>query len=164
MQETMRDFSVLDPEKPIEGIYAEVLTRDKTYKMPNNVYGYTKNDFINCANTGRIAWLDYQNKNELFVIKVKEFEQEISAKISDYKEIADILKILDVKYDDNNGKNIKFRGKPTKAIKIDMYNLAYKMFNVVYDVEEIEAIQEEEEADKQREEEAKEILNRKSIK
>ena len=136
----------------------------KTYKMPNNVYGYTKNDFINCANTGRIAWLDYQNKNELFVIKVKEFEQEISAKISDYKEIADILKILDVKYDDNNGKNIKFRGKPTKAIKIDMYNLAYKMFNVVYDVEEIEAIQEEEEADKQREEEAKEILNRKSIK
>ncbi len=36
MQETKQNFSVLDPEKPIEGIYAEVLTRDKTYKMPKN--------------------------------------------------------------------------------------------------------------------------------
>ena len=136
----------------------------KAYKIPYNHTGYMAIDFENAVNTGAIRWLDYQPKNELFIIKVADFETDISNIVGQYIPIAETMKLLNIEYDNNNGKKVKFRGNAYECIKLNLYNLSYKLFGInIYDFEELEQLQAEEEERKQKESEADNILNRKSV-
>ena len=107
----------------------------KAYKIPYNHTGYMAIDFENAVNTGAIRWLDYQPKNELFIIKVADFETDINNIVGQYTPIAETMNLLNIEYDNNN----------------------------IYDFEELEQLQAEEEERKQKESEADKILNRKSV-
>lgn len=136
----------------------------KAYKIPYNHTGYMAIDFENAVNRGAIRWLDYQPKNELFIIKVADFEDDINNIVGRYTPIAETMKLLNIEYDNNNGKKVKFRGNAYECIKLNLYNLSYKLFGInIYDFEELEQLQAEEEERKQKESEADNILNRKSV-
>jgi len=132
-----------------------------SYKIPYGRSHYDIDDFINSTDVGAVRWLDYQPKNKVFIIKVNEFEQDITKIVGEHKPIAETMELLNIKYDNNNGKNIKFRGIPTKAVKLSIFDLTYKLFNIR--VSEFEELQAEEEEKEQREAEANQILNRESI-
>ena len=74
------------------------------------------------------------------------------------------MKLLNIRYDNNNGKKVKFRGNAFNCIRLNTYNLTYKLFGInIYDFEELEELQAEEEQIKQAEAEADKILNAKPI-
>lgn len=105
----------------------------KGYKIPydehRNQYAIT--DFKNCIKNGMFEnWLDYQPTNHMFIIKVKAFEKEIANIIGEYLETSQIMKLLNIKWDNNKGKRIKFHGNSTQAIKINEYYLTYTLFGV----------------------------------
>lgn len=133
----------------------------KAYKIPFNRNKYELIDFIDSTDKGAIIWLDYQPKNSLFVIKVNEFEKDISQIVGQHIPISEVMNLLDIKYDDNNGKVIKFKNTTTKAIKLNAYDLTYKLFNIR--VEEFNELEAEAEEIQQREAEAEAILNRKPL-
>lgn len=136
----------------------------KAYKIPYNHTGYMKQDFINAVNNGAIRWLDYQPKNKLFVIKVDDFEKDISAILGQYIPIDETMKLLNILYDNNNGKKTKFKGNAYNCIRLNLYNLSYKLFGInIYEFEELEELRAEEEEIKQREEEFNRITNAKPI-
>ena len=136
----------------------------KSYKLPYGHTGYMGIDFENAVNTGAIRWLDYQPKNELFIIKVDDFEKDISAIVGQHIPISETMKLLNIEYDNNDGKKVKFRGNAYNCIRLNLYNLSYKLFGInIYEFEELEQLQAEEEERKQRESEADKILNRKPV-
>ena len=132
-----------------------------SYKIPYGRSHYDIDDFINSTDVGAVRWLDYQPKNQVFIIKVNEFEKDITKIVGEHKPIAETMELLNIKYDNNNGKNIKFRGIPTKAVKLSIFDLTYKLFDIR--VSEFEELQAEAEEIEQREAEANQILNRESI-
>lgn len=130
----------------------------KAYKLPYGHTGYMATDFENAVKMGAIRWLDYQPKNELFIIKVADFETDISNIVGQYIPIAETMKLLNIEYDNNNGKKVKFRGNAYECIKLNLYNLSYKLFGInIYGFEELEQLQAEEEERKQRETKADEM-------
>lgn len=133
----------------------------KAYKIPYHRNKYELIDFVDSTDKGAIIWLDYQPKNSVFVIKVNEFEKDISQIVGQHIPISEVMNLLDIKYDDNNGKVIKFKNTTTKAIKLNAYDLTYKLFNIR--VEEFKELEAESEEIQQREAEAEAILNRKPL-
>lgn len=134
----------------------------KAYMLPYNSYGYTGSNFIEAVKMGSIKWLDYQPRNELFIIKVADFEKDISAIVGQHIPVAETMELLNIKYD--YGERVKFKGGSFPCVKLDTYNLTYKLFGInIYDFEELEELQAEEQEREQREAEADQILNRKSI-
>ena len=134
----------------------------KAYKIPYNHNGYMEQDFENAVNIGAIKWLDYQPRKNLFIIKVADFEKDISAIVGQHIPIAETMKLLNITYEYKE--RAKFKGGSFPCVRLDLYNLTYKLFGInIYDFEELEALQEEEEEKKQREAEADQILNRKSV-
>ena len=134
----------------------------KSHKIRYGTNTYDEIDFIDCAKNGEINWLDYQKKNNIFVIKVNEFEKDISAIVGQHIPIADTFKLLNIPIGEI--KKRKFRGNAFETVKINTYNLTFKLFGInIYNFEDLEKLQAEEEEKLQREAEADEILNRKSI-
>lgn len=134
----------------------------KAYKIPYNHDGYMGQDFENAVNMGAINWLDYQPRKNLFVIKVTDFEKDINDILGHYIPIAETMKLLNITYEYKE--RAKFKGGSFPCVRLDLYNLTYKLFGInIYDFEELEALQEEEEEKKQREAEADKIINRKSV-
>lgn len=134
----------------------------KAHKLEYGANTYGETDFKHCAKNGEINWLDYQIKNKVFVIKVKEFEEDISVIAGQHIPIADTFKLLNIPFAEI--KKGKFRGNAFDIVKIDTYNLTSKLFGInIYDFEELEELQRIEEETRQREAEADKILNRKTI-
>lgn len=134
----------------------------KAHKLEYGANTYEETDFKHCAKNGEINWLDYQIKNKVFVIKVKEFEEDISVIAGQHIPIADTFKLLNIPFAEI--KKGKFRGNAFDIVKIDTYNLTSKLFGInIYDFEELEELQRIEEETRQREAEADKILNRKTI-
>lgn len=134
----------------------------KAYKLQYGQNGYREQDFINAVKNGAISWLDYQPRKELFLIKVSEFETEINNILTGHLPIAETMELLNIKYE--YGERVKFKGGSCPCIKLDTYNLTYKLFDInIYDFEELEELQAEELETEEREAEADNILNRESI-
>lgn len=142
-----------------------------SYKLPYGRDEFYISDFEICIKQGIISWLDYQPTNHLFLIRATEFEKEIQNITGEYMEIRSIMELLNIRYDDNNGKKIKFNTTKTsyKAIKVMEYYLTYGVFNIIVkEFEDIKAEAEEiemekEEKKKKMEEEFNKIANAKSI-
>lgn len=134
----------------------------KAYKIPYTQNGYTGQDFINAVDLGAIKWLGYQPRNELFLIKVSDFETDISSIIGEYLPTAEIMKLLNIDYEYKE--RAKFKNNSVPCVRLDKYNLTYKLFNInIYTSNELEELQRLEEEKEQREEEANKILARKPI-
>ncbi len=142
----------------------------KSYKLPYGRDEFYISDFEICIKQGIISWLDYQPTNHLFLIRATEFEKEIQNITGEYMEIRSIMELLNIRYDDNNGKKIKFNTTKTsyKAIKVMEYYLTYGVFNIIVkefeDIKaEAEEIEMEKEEKKKMEEEFNKIANAKPI-
>ena len=134
----------------------------KAYRLPYGHTGYMEQDFIDAVNMGSVNWLDYQSRNELFIIKVADFEKTISNIVGQHIPIAETMKLLNIKYEYKE--RVKFKGGSFPCVKLDTYNLTYKLFGInIYTFEELEELQAEEEEIQQREAEADKILNREAI-
>ena len=132
------------------------------YKLPYNHNGYMEQDFKNAVKMGAIKWLDYQPRKELFIIKVADFEKDISVIVGNHIPIAETMELLNIKYE--YGERVKFKGGAFPCIKLNTYNLTYKLFGInIYDFEELEELQAEELETEEREAEADNIVNRESI-
>ena len=130
----------------------------KAYKLPYNHYGYGETDFINAVNLGAINWLGYQSRNELFIIKVTDFEKEISNIVGQHIPIAETMELLGIEYEYKE--RVKFKGGSFPCVRLDTYNLTYKLFDInIYEFEKLEELQAEEEERKQREAEADKMPN-----
>lgn len=99
----------------------------KHHKIGYGRTGYMKQDFIECADNGEISWLDYQPRNELFVIKIKEFEKIISAIIGEILPIERIFELLDIPCNKTKG---KFKGNSFPIVKVNEINLTYNLFGI----------------------------------
>lgn len=136
----------------------------KEYKIPYGRNYYDITDFVESTDIGVIRWLDYQPKNQLFIIKSDDFEKDISAIVGQHIPIAETMELLNIRYDDNNGKKVKFRGNSYKCIRLNHYNLTYRLFDIrVTGFEDLEAEEMEREEREQRESEADKILNREPL-
>ena len=134
----------------------------KAYPLRYNHYGYNESNFKEAVKLGAIKWLDYQPRNKLFIIKVADFEKDISAIVGQHIPVAETMELLNIKYE--YGERVKFKGGSFPCVKLDTYNLTYKLFGInIYDFEELEELQAEEQEREQRGAEADQILNRKSI-
>ena len=134
----------------------------KAYRLPNGAYGYSKFDFLNAVKLGAVSWLGYQPRNDIFIIKVSDFEKTISDIVGQHIPIAETMELLNIEYEYKE--RVKFKNDSIPCVKIDTYNLTYKLFDInIYDFEELEELQAEEEEKKQREAEADKILNAKPI-
>ena len=108
---------------------------------------YCEDDFINCAKTSKINWLDYQKINEIFVINGKLFVMCIQDITEQHYDLKNIIEILEL---DTEIKQLKFKGKSQKnCFKLDFKQLTLKLFNIdiwdgeLYDDEdEIETVTE----------------------
>ena len=131
----------------------------KSYKLPYAHNGYMEEDFKNAVKLGAIKWLDYQPRNELFLIKVSDFEKDISAIVGQHIPMAETMELLNIKYEYKE--RVKFKGKQSvPCVKLNTYNLTYKLFGInIYDFEELEELQAEELKTEQREEEFNKIAN-----
>ena len=95
------------------------------FKNHKTIYGYdgiTASDFEFSARYGEFTWLDYQPKNERYVIHVKEFEKEISNITREYIQIEDIFDALDITLNlEENKKGFKtytkFKGKSNRHLR-----------------------------------------------
>lgn len=125
----------------------------KAHKLEYQANTYKEADFKHCAKNGEINWLDYQTRNDIFVIKVNEFEKDISAIVGQHIPIAETFKLLNIPVGEI--KKGRFRGNSFKVVKINAYNLTSKLFGInIYDFEELERLRAEEEKKQQREAEA----------
>ena len=132
------------------------------HKLPYNHNGYMVQDFINAVKLGSIKWLGYQPRNELFLIKVSDFENDINNIAGHHIPPTEVMEMLKIKYEYND--RVKFKSQSVPCIKLDAFNLTYKLFGItIYDFDELEELQAEEEEKEQREAEANQILNRESI-
>lgn len=122
----------------------------QAYKLPYGHTGYMVADFENAVNAGAIGWLDYQPRNELFLIKVADFEKDISDIVGQHIPIAETMELLGIEYEYKE--RIKFKGGSFPCIRLNTYNLTYKLFGInIYGFEELEELQAEEEEKRQRE-------------
>ena len=100
-------------------------------------------DFQRCSKASEISWLDYRpNKND-YLIKVSEFEKEISMIAGEHIPVSQVLYLLDIPVGEI--KKRKFKSSNVPTVVISEYNLTYKMFNInIYDADELEQQQNKE--------------------
>lgn len=109
----------------------------KAYPLLYNHNGYMETDFTKAVDLGAINWLDYQPKNDLFIIKVNEFEKEISDIVGQHIPIAETMELLGIDYEYKE--RAKFKGGSFPCIRLNTYNLTYKLFDInIYDKDEWE--------------------------
>lgn len=139
VEKYMEDGNLIDTIRDgLNKLFLKAVPNPKDFRTGE----YTEDDFINCAKTSKINWLDYQKINEMFVINGKHFVtciQDITEQHYDLKNIIEILEL------DTEIKQLKFKGKSQKnCFKLDFKQLTLKLFNIdiwdgeLYDDEEEE--------------------------
>ena len=89
---------------------------------------YTEDDFINCAKYSKINWLQYQSRNDTFLINGKLFAEAIQEITGDFLEPKQLIKLLEL---DTEIKQLKFKGKTERnCFKVDIEELTLKIFNI----------------------------------
>lgn len=99
----------------------------KNHRMQSHLTSYIESDFINCAMNGEIKWLDYQTRNDIFVIKIKDFKIDVDNILGENIPLEEVFKELDIPFEK---KDIKFKGKSIKGMKIDIVHLSYNLFDI----------------------------------
>ena len=100
-------------------------------------------DFQRCAKTSEISWIDYRPYKNDYLIKVSEFEKEISLIAGEHIPVSQVLYLLDIPVGEI--KKRKFKSSNVPTIVISEYHLTYKMFNInIYDADELEQLQNKE--------------------
>lgn len=100
-------------------------------------------DFQRCAKTSEISWIDYRPYKNDYLIKVSEFEKEISMIAGEHIPVSQVLYLLDIPVGEI--KKRKFKSSNVPTIVISEYHLTYKMFNInIYDADELEQLQNKE--------------------
>ena len=100
-------------------------------------------DFQRCSKASEISWLDFRPSKNDYLIKVTEFEKEISLIAGEHIPISQVLYLLNIPVGEI--KERKFKSSKVKTVIIDEYNLTYKMFNInIYDADELEQLQNKE--------------------
>ena len=100
-------------------------------------------DFQRCSKASEISWLDFRPSKNDYLIKVTEFEKEISLIAGEHIPISQVLYLLNIPVGEI--KERKFKSSKVKTVIIDEYNLTYKMFNInIYDADELKHLQNKE--------------------
>ena len=129
----------------------------KAHKLPYGQHEYTGNDFIRCGKNSEISWLHYRPSQDDYLIKVSEFEREISDIIGEHIPVIDVFKLLEIPIqyvDDGQVVSVKdkrkFKSSNVQTARINEYNLTYKLFDItIYDSDGLEAAELEEQEDKE---------------
>lgn len=129
---------LVDTESTIRHGLNEHFTRVQKYTYPQKEYMQT--DFIKCANEGKLGWLDYQTRNEKFVINAPVFEKEIQNITGEHIPIKTVFNMLGVSGEFTE--RVKFKTNSVRGVKIDIYNLAYVLLDInIFDEDELEEYQ-----------------------
>ena len=129
----------------------------KVHKLPYGQQEYAGGDFVRCGKNSEISWLHYRPTPNDYLIKVSEFEREISDITGEHIPVIDVFKLLEIpiQYVDE-GKIMsvkdkrKFKSSNVQTARINEYNLTYKLFDInIYDSDGLEAAELEEEQDKE---------------
>lgn len=97
-------------------------------------------DFQRCAKASEISWLDYKPTDNMYALKVTEFEKEISAIAGEHTPVNQVLFLLDIPVGEI--KERKFKSSKVKTVMVSEYDLTYKMFNInIYDDDELVQLQ-----------------------
>ena len=100
-------------------------------------------DFQRCAKASEISWLDFRPTNNEYLIKVTEFEKEISAIAGEHIPVSQVMSLIDIPVGEI--KERKFKSSKVKTVVIDEYNLTYKLFNInIYTADELDQLQKQE--------------------
>lgn len=100
-------------------------------------------DFQRCSKASEISWLDYRPSKNDYLIKVSEFEKEISLIAGEHIPVSQVLYLLDIPVGEI--KKRKFKSSNVPTVVISEYHLTYKMFNInIYDADELEQQQNKE--------------------
>lgn len=145
VEEYMEDGNLIDTIRDgLNKLFLKAVPNPKDFRTGE----YTEDDFINCAKTSKINWLDYQRKNDKFLINGLLFAKSIQ-EITEgfYLEPEQLIKLLEL---DTELIKTKFKGKTTRnCFKLDIEELTLKIFNIdiwdgeLYDDEdEIETVTE----------------------
>ena len=118
----------------------------RVHKKQHGQYGYMGADFQWCAKNSEISWLHYRPTQEDYLIKVSEFEQEISDIAGEHIPVIDVFKLLEIptlEKIDGQVKSVKdkrkFKSSNVQTVTISEYNLTYKLFDItIYDSDGLE--------------------------
>ena len=100
-------------------------------------------DFQRCSKASEISWLDYRPYKNDYLIKVSEFEKEISLIAGEHIPVSQVLYLLDIPVGEI--KKRKFKSSNVPTVVISEYHLTYKMFNInIYDADELDRLQKKE--------------------
>ena len=129
---------LVDTENIIRQGLNEHFTRVQKYTYPQKEY--MESDFVKCANEGKLGWLDYQPRNENFVINSSVFEKEIQKITGEHIPIKTVFKMLGITGEFLE--RVKFKTNSVRGVKIDIYNLAYVLLDInIFDEDELEEYQ-----------------------
>lgn len=129
---------LVDTESIIRQGLNEHFTRVQKYTYPQKEY--MESDFIKCANEGKLGWLDYQTRNENFVINAPLFEKEIQNITGEHIPIQTVFNMLGVTGEFLE--RVKFKTNSIRGVKVDIYNLAYVLLDInIFDEDELEEYQ-----------------------
>lgn len=118
----------------------------RVHKKQYGQYGYMGTDFQWCAKNSEISWLHYRPTQEDYLIKVSEFEQDISDIAGEHIPVIDVFKLLEIptlEKIDGQVKSVKdkrkFKSSNVPTVTISEYNLTYKLFDItIYDSDGLE--------------------------
>ena len=119
----------------------------KSHKLPYGQHEYMGADFQRCGRNSEISWLHFRPSENDYLIKVSEFEKEISDIAGEHIPIIDAFKLLEIptlaKVDGQvvsvKAKR-KFKSSNVQTVTISEYNLTYKLFDItIYDSDGLEA-------------------------
>ena len=100
-------------------------------------------DFQRCAKASEISWIDYRPYKNDYLIKVSEFEKEISAIAGEHTPVSQVMYLLDIPVGEI--KKRKFKSSNVRTVVVSEYHLTYKMFNInIYDSDELDQEQKKE--------------------
>ena len=145
VKEYKEDGNLIDTIKEgLNKLFFKVVPQPIDYKNKK----YDEEDFINCAKYSKINWLQYQSRNDKFLINGQLFAGTIQKITGEsYLEPEQLIKLLEL---DTELIRTKFKGKSERnCFKIDIEELTLKIFNIdiwdgeLYDNEdEIETVTE----------------------